>query len=76
MKEVCVRLKERRSLWTSILDLLNNIGSKRNQCKTAARVYFEAVHLFAESHFDKREHDYCLAKCAENHGNPHHNNSS
>ncbi|XP_047134278.1 conodipine-P2 [Hydra vulgaris] len=70
MKEVCSQMKEKRSFWGSVVDLLNNIGSKANQCRTAAKVYFEAVRLFAESHFDKHDHDYCLAKCAENHGNP------
>lgn len=63
----------RRSLFESILSFWNEIGNKKNQCLAAAKIYYEGVHLFAESHFDHKDHDYCLSNCANFHGNPKYN---
>lgn len=73
MKLICEHLRTRRSVLDYFLNLwntINKIGSTKSQCLTSAKIYYEGVHLFADSHFDRKEHDYCLSTCADKHGNP------
>ena len=44
--------------------------SKKSQCEAAAKMYYEGVRLFASSHFDKTDHDYCASDCAFKNGSP------
>jgi hypothetical protein len=69
----CQHLRYKRSFLQSFLNFWNDFASKRSQCQAAAKVYYEGVHLFADSHFDRSDHDYCLSTCADFHGNPRYN---
>lgn len=76
MKLKCEHIRTRRSLVGSLLDIWNtfsSIGRQTTHCKGAAKMYYEGVHLFAGSHFDVIDHDYCQSRCAFNHGNPEFN---
>ena len=68
-----LRLRTPRSFFQTFINFWNEIASKKAQCQTAAKVYYEGVHLFAQAHFDHMEHDYCLSDCADYHGNPKYN---
>uniref|UniRef100_A0A7M5XEZ6 Uncharacterized protein n=1 Tax=Clytia hemisphaerica TaxID=252671 RepID=A0A7M5XEZ6_9CNID len=70
---VLQRGRIKRSLLQVMTDWWREIASQQGQCHTAAKVYYEGVHWFADGHFDRKDHDYCLSKCADRHGNPAHN---
>ena len=56
-----------------ILDIWNffhGIESGATRCQLTADMYYEGVRLFADSHFDRIDHDYCKLDCAKKHGNP------
>ena len=77
MKIICESLRVRRSFFESLLDNIVStfhlMESKKSQCEAAAKMYYEGVRLFASSHFDKTDHDYCVSECAFKHGSPEFN---
>ena len=74
MKIRCENLRIRRSFFESLLDnfvnAFHSMESKKSQCGAAAKMYYEGVRLFASSHFDKTDHDYCASDCAFKNGSP------
>ena len=75
MNTICKQLHHWRNkrLIDLILDVWNffhRIESGETRCQLTADMYYEGVRLFADSHFDRIDHDYCKSKCAVKHGSP------
>eukprot|EP00112_Aurelia_sp_Birch-Aquarium-sp1_P007971 Seg187.12 transcript_id=Seg187.12/GoldUCD/mRNA.D3Y31 product="Conodipine-M alpha chain" protein_id=Seg187.12/GoldUCD/D3Y31 len=75
MNTICKQLHHWRNkrFIDLILDAWNffhRIESGETRCQLTSDMYYEGVRLFADSHFDRIDHDYCKSNCAVKHGSP------
>ena len=57
----------------ALLDIwyfFQGLSKEERRCKIAAEMYYKIVRAFGGSHFEKRDHIYCISTCADEHGSP------
>lgn len=65
--------RRRRGITDVILDIwyfFQGISKEERRCEIAAKMYYEIVRAFGGSHFERRDHSYCVSTCADKHGSP------
>lgn len=65
--------RRRRGIMDAVLDIwyfFQGLSKEERRCKIAAEMYFKIVRAFGGSHFEKRDHIYCISTCADDHGSP------
>ena len=65
--------RTRRGVMNALLDIwyfFQGISKEERRCKLAAEMYYKIVRTFGASHFEKKDHIYCINTCADKHGSP------
>ncbi|KAL9975973.1 hypothetical protein ACROYT_G013201 [Oculina patagonica] len=65
--------RRRRGIMDALLDIwyfFQGLTKEERRCKLAAEAYYKIVRTFGGSHFETRDHLYCISTCADEHGSP------